>query len=267
MIATATTATTAAAATTAKKAITSFLTAPSRVAHALDWKKASGALLSLRVCDGRIDLAAASHPSFPGEPILPLPSIPIATETVNNRHVIKASVARELKGIVDRFNIAGIVVSWPVQKEGWCGASCGKTLHVLDQVAEVLSNCSSSYQQRPICLYDPEHHVPPEDEWGRAPRYGVPAPPGKTLHVASKEQYACPTTTTSANNGDSSKHVAVDILNDFYREHWPEFANTHHHSSTRSSNSVECNNKSSNIDEDLLDDYSWDDEYTRQVAF
>jgi len=182
------------------KSVTSFLASPSKVAHALDWKKASGAILSLRIVKDRIDLAVSSHPSFQ-EPAQPLPSIPLKMETSNNRKVLKAEVAQELQDIVRNFNVCGMVVNWPVQKEGRCGASCGRVLHTLDQIA-----INSS---RPVCLFDSNHYEPPEDDWGRAKVYSETS--DKTLHVASEEQYK-----------DSSGILAADIWNNFCQEHWPE---------------------------------------------
>jgi RNase H-fold protein (predicted Holliday junction resolvase) len=187
----------------ARSSITNFLTAPSKVAHALDWRKVSGSILSMTVGKDRIDLAVASHPSF-DDPILQLPSILLENETRKNRKVLKPSVVKELSTIVQDFNVCGMVVSWPVQSEGWCGAQCGHVLHTLDQLAghSLLNN------SRPICLWDEEHNLPSEDEWGRAAIYSRTT--NKTFHQASEEQY------------ESHNQVALDVWNDFCRAHWPE---------------------------------------------
>jgi hypothetical protein len=196
---------TAAASNAAHKVVTSLLTSPSKVVHALDWRKSSGALLSLRVGRDRIDLAVASHPFF-DEPTLPLPSVPVETRTLNNIKVLKESVGQQLKAIAENFNVCGVVVSWPVQKEGWCGAPCGRTLHALDQVSEIFDNSP------PICLYDPQHHIPDDDAWGRSKIYSQPAK--ETMYVAPEED--------DSHSSDST-NMAVQVLNDFYREYWPEF--------------------------------------------
>ena len=183
--------------------ITDMLTTPTKVAHALDWRQTSGgAILSLRILKERIELAVASHPALE-EPTLELPSIPLRTSTTGNRKVLDAAVSRELAQTVHKFNVCGMVVSWPVQREGWCGKSCGQVLHTLDQI--------QALAQKPVCLYDPEHSAPPEDEWGRATIYAEAS--DKTLHVASEEQY-------EHSNADGK--VAVDIWNDFCKEHWPQ---------------------------------------------
>jgi hypothetical protein len=186
------------------KSLTKLLTTPNKVAHALEWRKASGSILSISVCKDKIDLAVASHPSLE-DPVQPLPSIPLKLETVENHKVLPQSVMDELDHIVKDWKVCGMVVSWPVQKEGRCGAPCGRVLHTLDQLTERSNVLSSS---RPVCLWDREHNLPHEDEWGRDPLYGHTTK--KTLHLASKEQYA------------DSKCVAADIWEDFCRAQWPD---------------------------------------------
>lgn len=188
------------------KTVARFLTSSSKVAHSLDWKKAGGCVLSMSITRDRIHLAVSSHPSS-GDTAQSLPSIPLKTEIIDNKKVLSPAVAEELADIMQDWQVCGMVVNWPVQKEGWCGASCGHVLFTLDQLTSHNSVVSSN---RPICLWDEEHHVPPEDEWGRAPVYGEPS--DKTVHIASQEQYEAPTTTT----------VPADIWNDFCRAHWPE---------------------------------------------
>ena len=187
------------------RSITRILTSPGKVAQSLDWRKVSGSVLSMRVAADKIELAIASHPSFE-EPLQQLASIPLKMETADNKKVLKPEVVQELSKVVKDFNVCGMVVSWPVQKEGWCGASCGRVLHTLDQIISQSDTVLSP--ARPVCLWDEEHNVPHEDEWGRNATYSKIS--NKTCHQASKEQY-----------GDHNS-VAVDVWNDFVREHWPD---------------------------------------------
>ena len=191
----------------ATRSITKILTSPSKVANALDWKKVSGSLLSITVLKDKMELAVSSHPSF-SEPLMSLPSIPLKMGTSDDKKkkVLNKCVVDELSGIVQDFSVCGMVVSWPVQKEGWCGAPCGRVLHILDQLTE--QSKTLMHPNRPVCLWDEGHHSPPEDEWGRAPVYSKTT--DKTLHTASQEQY-----------GDHST-VAADAWNDFCHTHWPE---------------------------------------------
>jgi RNase H-fold protein (predicted Holliday junction resolvase) len=189
----------------ASSTIAKLLTTPSKVAGALDWRKASGSLLSLTILRDTIELAVSSHPEF-GEPLFKLPSIPLKQHVRNNRKTLDAAVVQELSQIVQDHQVCGFVVSWPVQKEGWCGAPCGRVLHTLDDLAANGKTLLS--KTRPICLWDEEHHVPPEDEWGRAALYSTTT--DETVHVASTEQY-----------GDHQT-AAAKVWNDFCKVHWPE---------------------------------------------
>ena len=114
---------------------TKALRAPSKIASALDWKKASGAILSLDIGADRIGAAIASHPSF-GDAPLALEEIPIKLETRNNKRVLSSSVKEQLQSIVKKHNISSFVVSWPVQKEGRCGKQCGQVLFALDSLVD-----------------------------------------------------------------------------------------------------------------------------------
>jgi RNase H-fold protein (predicted Holliday junction resolvase) len=189
------------------RSIDNFLTASNKVAHALDWRKVSGSILNISIKKNKIGLAVASHPCFE-DPIQQLPSIPLETETVQNRKFLKSFVVDELSNVVQDFQVCGMVVSWPVETEGRCGSQCGRVLHTLDQLTAQSETLVSS--SRPICLWDPEHNVLyPEDEWGRAAAYSKAS--ARTFHKASKEPY------------EDHTPAALDVWNDFCRSHWPEF--------------------------------------------
>ena len=186
---------------------TKALRAPSKIASALDWKKASGAILALDVGADRIGLAISSHPAF-GEAPVALEPVPIELETRNNKRVLSSKVTQQLQEIVKSHNVSSFVVSWPVQKEGRCGAPCGKVLHTLDSLVEQ-SNIMNA--NRPFCLWDDHHYQAHEDEWGRNPLYGEPCK-NKKVHIASQEQY----------NHEASSNVAAKVMNDFIKSQWPE---------------------------------------------
>jgi hypothetical protein len=187
------------------RSIAKLLTSPNKVAQALDWKKASGSILSLNVCRNGIDIAIASHPSS-DEPIEHMPTIPLKLVIQNHQKILARSVIDDIVDIVNENQVCGMVVSWPVQKEGWCGAPCGRVLHALDQITAQSNILNGS---RPICLWDTEHNLPQEDEWGRDPVYAIPSE--KTEHRASIEQY------------QDHSCQATDIWNDFSLTHWPEY--------------------------------------------
>jgi hypothetical protein len=204
----------------AARSITKFITSPSKVAQALDWKKAAGSVLSLSVVKDRIDLAVASHPAAEHQTVQQLPSIPIRSICKDNQKVLDQSVVEELAGLVQDWKVCGIVVHWPVQKEGRCGAPCGRVLNVLDQITALSKKVINS--SRPICLWDSEHHIPNEDEWGRDSLYGRVT--NRTeAHSAAKEQYA------------DHNVVATEIWKDFFRSHWPELYLKQHRSEIQAS--------------------------------
>jgi hypothetical protein len=189
-----------------KKLLSQFLTTPSKVASALDWKKASGSIMSLKIDSDTLSLNLAQHPSIKQDCRL-VQSIPIKYEVRNNRKVLVSSVTDALLDIIQANKVCGFVVDWPVQREGRIGASCGRVLHLLDNLLE--SQMMSP--NRKVCLWDGEH-VPmeKEDQWGRCIAYGRKC--DKTEHVASRDQYKDTTST----------HV-THVWRDFSQVHWPEF--------------------------------------------
>lgn len=197
----------------ASRKLTQFLTTPSRVASALDWKRLGGSVLSLDIGKDRIGMAISAHPSCDGEPVK-LGSIELRYNTKNNRRVLDSQVMDHFHSVVSENKVCALVVGWPLQKEGRIGAPCGKVLHTLDcLVAE-----SNVLRNRPFCLWNEDTVVPPsadsfveEDEWGRSPLWARNTE--KTTHVASEEQYA---------HHDASPDAAAVILGDFCECQWPE---------------------------------------------
>jgi len=232
----------------ATRSITRFLTSSSKVAQAIDWRKASGSVMSLSVCKDRIELAVASHPSFQ-DPIQPLPSIPLKLEVQDNQKVLSSDVVEELADLVQDFNVCGMVVTWPVQKEGWCGAPCGRVLFALDQITTQAENMLSN---RPVCLWDEQHYQNAEDEWGRSAIYSHTS--DKTVHVASEEQY------------QDHRCVAADIWNDFCKVHWPELYQRRPSQTNLNGDSMSAKKNLSHIDTSWLDSYEDSSAYTKAAA-
>jgi hypothetical protein len=124
----------------------------------------------------------------------------------DNQKVLHTSIVEALARLVQEHNVCGLVISWPVQKEGWCGAPCGRVLHTLDQITAQSNNIINP--SRPACLWDGKHNESTEDSWGRMAVYSHTTE--KTVHVASEEQY------------QDHGTLAADVWNDFCRVHWPE---------------------------------------------
>lgn len=184
--------------------ISRCLTSPKRVAQALEWKKLSGSILTVAIDRDRLDLAVASHPATCDLPEK-LPPVPVKTVTVDNQKVLKRCALLELSAIIKDFHVCGIVVSWPVQPEGWCGFSAGKVMHILDQ----LSVYNVLTDKTPVCLWDEQHRLPQDDKWGRSPIYCLTT--RKLTHRASQEQYE-----------EQRRVAALRTWNDFSRSQWPD---------------------------------------------
>jgi hypothetical protein len=249
------TAAAAAAATTARSSITRLLTTPRKVADILNWRRISGSILTLTISRDRLDLAVSWHP-YLDEPLVQLPSVPLLETIVykniinnncknNNKassckKVLCSSVAHELDGICDRFSICGMVVHWPTQQDGWCGASCGRVLYTLDQLA-AQSRALVDTRRLAVCLWDEQHLHPSEDEWGRAAVYGrqnttsTNIDNNKTTHYASIEQYS--------GHRDA---FTLDILwRDFCQAQWPELALSESMKSRHQHSKIKAKRKSS----------------------
>lgn len=214
--------------------LTQSLTTPSKVAHVLDWKKATSNLLTLRITKQSIECAVAAHPSLMDEPVQTLPNIPLKRAEPNQAklnskcHSVSESkihcdhplfdvpsVTQALQKVIHQHDICGIVVLWPTEHlEGWNGAACGRTLHVLDHIT--LNSASGSSNSKPICLYDPLHlehamsDCAVEDEWGRTAIYSTTTK-AKVVHCAKQLQ------------SSASGNLAAQVWSNFCEEYWPDW--------------------------------------------
>lgn len=152
----------------------------------------------------RIGIAIASHPSTDGN-VEALE--PIHYHFKGGR--LPQNVKRRLEDIVQERSggICGIVVSWPLQKDtGHMGASCGRTIHVVE---ELLNDTEIFSQDRPLCFWDSEHPRRCDaDTWGRCAEYSRTS--SKHEHLASLEQYS-----------QDENIAATQVWDDFVRVHWP----------------------------------------------
>jgi len=212
--------------------IMKFMTAPSKVADTLDWRKLSGSILTMDIGHKCIGLAVACHPTT-GEPIQKLEALKIQLVTKGHaERALSPSVLEHLQEIVHEHNVCGFVVSWPLQKEGRAGAPCGKVLHTLDSLVNESSTIVT--RSRPFCLWDDHHFRQDDDEWGRSQVYAKRTT-NKLEHKASEEQYA----------HECSSSLAVDVWNDFCRQQWPELYQ------------VDDTGKTLSVEEDSDLDFAW----------
>ena len=221
-----------------KQALSHFITSSNEIARALDWSKVAGTVLSISIGKGLINLAVASHPERKEAP-RSLPSIPHKTEVIKNEKVLSPAVYDELSRIVKDWKVCGMIASWPVQKEGWVGAPCGKVLYTLDQLANPPVGARPLIDaNHKVCLWNYSHLHSHEDNWGRDPIYAQVS--NKSIHFASLEQYQPPDV------------AAVDVWNDFCRAMWPEL---YHYRDNRSTIFNESSSSSHWMNEGKL--YTW----------
>jgi RNase H-fold protein (predicted Holliday junction resolvase) len=181
-----------------------LLVSPSKIASTLNWKKITGAVLSLDIHKDRIGMAIASHPTMnDGAEALE----PIYYHFQHGK--LPDNTKQKLEEIVQHeHDICGIVVSWPLQTDtGHMGASCGRTIHVVE---ELLEDTNVFAPNRPLCFWDSQHtqSCGNEDEWGRCSQYSRTS--SKHEHLASVEQYS-----------QDENVAAIQVWNDFVRVHWP----------------------------------------------
>lgn len=176
-----------------------LLVAPSKIATSLNWRKSNGAILSLDIHKDRIGIAIAGHPTIETS-AQTLEAIPICFEGGK----LPQHTTLQIEDIIAEYNILGIIVSWPVQKDtGHMGAACGRTIRILEDLLE------NSNVNRPFCLWDSEHpQLSGKDKWGRCADYNRIS--NKETHLASIEQYQ-----------QDENVVAAMVWDDFVKTHWP----------------------------------------------
>lgn len=181
-----------------------FLVSPSKLATALDWKRASGTVLSLDIHKDRIGMAIASHPAFEEE------AHTLAPIRLSSRGRVPDVGKEQLLKLVTEYRVCGIVVSWPVQQDtGRMGAPCGRVIHTLEDLIEDADSNTIITSKRPLVLWDGVHATQEkEDEWGRCTAYSRTST--KRIHRASEEQYY-----------QDENIVAAQVWDDFVHAHWP----------------------------------------------
>ena len=145
-----------------------ILSAPSRVASTLDWKKATGAsVLSMGIHGDRIGLAIAPHPSIVNRQATTIETIQMRKRGRKAHLKCKERISQ----LVNDHKVCGILCSFPLQQDTRrIGAACGRTIHTLEclllDANIVTPNC-------PLCLWDSVHssnqaEAEKEDEWRRS---------------------------------------------------------------------------------------------------
>ncbi|KAG7351418.1 hypothetical protein IV203_010778 [Nitzschia inconspicua] len=195
-----------------KRRLMNLLSAPSKVASALDWRKLGGSVMTLAVHGDRIEVIASHHPSDEQKSGVVVESLPLEKK---GRMIPEFTKQRLMKILKDE-DVCGIVVSCPVQNDtGKLGYAAGRTLWLIEQLLGVVNGSSVLPQHRPICLWDGVHtEQPPVDEWGRSAVYANTS--SKPCHLASQEQYH-----------QDEGILAARVWEDFVKNNWPDLYRFH----------------------------------------
>ncbi len=208
----------------ATKQLMKVMASPSKIANALDWRRATGgAIATLDIHADRIGVRISQHPknrnSRKPQQDYSLPVSP------RGRTKIPESTRQQLSDLVHQHKVCGFVVAWPLQQDtGLMGAACGRTLFAIEELlrTDLDTNTTTTETQnstirpvfapsRPLCLWDSgvSNQQQTADVFGRSPLYARTS--DKTTHLASEEQY----------HQDESLEGS-GIWDDFVKTHWPD---------------------------------------------
>lgn len=212
--------------------LSKYLVNPAKVASILDWNKAKCTIMSLDIRKNKIGIALARHPRYQAHlqchknhashfdhrttsdiDHFLIDQMHINYETQKQKQTERTPNKKQTQGhsiididstmplrqsienIVLENNVCAFLVHWPISKFGGnCGESCGRVLHILDELASSTSvqdiehkssssnnDVSSSpnyiiHANRPFALYTSNHYLNDmnivmdvEDNWGRNP--------------------------------------------------------------------------------------------------
>lgn len=192
--------------------LSNALVAPSKVAAALDWRKAFGAVLGIDIKNGHIGLAVVHHPEHFSEPIR-LTSIPLQDKDAKKYTGISKAALSELESIVRKHHVCASVVNWPVN-EGRMGEQCGKVLHVLDSVIGQSKSVIS--RKRPFTLWgsmNGSFASFPLDSWGRSAEFARAPAYVPDMSYSSKSSL-------SQELSHDPSVVAASVLEEWVGKHW-----------------------------------------------
>lgn len=194
--------------------------------------------MSLDITEKRVGVALSNHPS-PNNIVRQIDPIPYITRKLCplvTRAEEKDRVGSELERIIRDHRVCALVVGWPLLPDGRPGGHCGKSLHLLDHLADRRWPIIS--KARPFALWD-ERDIPRDlveegliesekvydkiDRWGRSPVFcRTPTYEIGSYIYRSGSQFCHKTTDDSA--------AASMILKHFLDSHWtPKDINTKVH--------------------------------------
>lgn len=188
-----------------------------RMVNIMKWKSIKRkAILSLDISETRIGVAYSKSDShtnaiYPLEPIEYMQRHTIMmtgiTKTTTKRSDKNKLVREQIEKLVQKHNVCGFLISWPLQPNGRMGLACGKALYMLDVLAG--GDRPLVTKNRPFVLWDDidilsnklkaqklNDRDNANDKWGRSPIFSrVPSP--TMTEYTSRDQYDHQFTTDS----------------------------------------------------------------------
>lgn len=201
----------------------SLLKQPKKIASLLAWNKNKSLMAINTSSRDTIDIAIAECPSSFNENPFQI--------SISKQHKDQ-DIFEELQGICDDHNVGASLVYWPISLNSRMGASCGKTIFILDQMAKSSNVISSS---RPFALVnysrEPDFRDV-EDNFGRCINYGT-IRHNDTSSMTYKSNDAL---SRQCELDEREENCPDTILREFIKEHWPKYRleNTFTYKSVRS---------------------------------
>mmetsp|Transcript_1950 Transcript_1950/g.2366 ORF Transcript_1950/g.2366 Transcript_1950/m.2366 type:complete len:305 (-) Transcript_1950:33-947(-) len=276
---------------------------PSKVASILNWNKAACTIMSLDIRKKDIGVAIAKHPYYHSHSeynsdknlLLDALQIPYETSTTHEHNavhleqhqqhrqkkqshdlIVKDStltLRQGIESIVSKYKVCAFLVHWPISSHGGrCGESCGRVLHILDDLAttntsnhtatstqpssssssSLFNSCNTNdsiytsndmiHTNRPFALYTSNDYldqilIDVEDNWGRNPHLSNTS---EHFSFSSKSGVVLNSITSRKGDIDYDNNdqdggdfdVASTILKEFLHHHWFDTNNVMYHMSS-----------------------------------
>lgn len=205
----------------------------------------------------RVGIALAAHSSV-NKIIYPQKEIEYYGKTsIIEKNKPKDFVLAEIGKIVKEKEVCAFIVTWPLEPNRRFGKSCGRVLHILDQLSLSSSEPLLSHN-RPFVLWE-EGIVSASsdrvDKWGRSVIFSQ-------IPSVHQKIYSSEMGNDSMNIGDSlaASNILADFMNTQCRDQGIDEV-YHVHDSTSNEKTLSDHGFNGMIHEDILNDYQSNNSY------
>ena len=138
--------------------------------------------MALDISQDTLGFALTKLPSQDGPVIQSINSIPYTSKAGSSQKSSpihhRAAILNLIGSVVKEEGVCGFLVGWPLQPDARPGLDCGRTLHLLDYLANQATHPIIN-KSRPLTLWDKrslthnrfEENISPEDVWRRSVLY------------------------------------------------------------------------------------------------